>query len=86
MRAQQITTACELRKLGFDEAKIAEVLQIDIEELKLLWSLKRNNGYNAMSRFQTYIVPIMILFVIIVRAELYRKFYMQRHMFMLALF
>ena len=36
MRAQQITTACELRKLGFDEAKIAEVLQIDIEELKLL--------------------------------------------------
>jgi flagellar biosynthesis/type III secretory pathway protein FliH len=36
MRAHQITTACELRKLGFDEAKIAEVLQIDIEELKLL--------------------------------------------------
>jgi hypothetical protein len=36
MRAQQIIIAVELRKLGFEEAKIAEVLQIDIEELKLL--------------------------------------------------
>jgi hypothetical protein len=34
MRAQQITTAVALRKLGFDEAKIAEVLNIDVEELK----------------------------------------------------
>jgi len=34
MRAQQITTAVALRKLGFDDAKIAEVLNIDVEELK----------------------------------------------------
>jgi flagellar biosynthesis/type III secretory pathway protein FliH len=34
MRAQQITTAVELRRLGFDEAKIAELLSIDVEELK----------------------------------------------------
>jgi hypothetical protein len=36
MRAQQIIIAVELRKLGFDDAKIAEILQIDVEELKLL--------------------------------------------------
>lgn len=36
MRAQQIIIAVELRKLGFEEAKIAEILQIDIEELMLL--------------------------------------------------